>query len=1266
MPEHDRPRPEPSPEPRDVVQQFKLAWQEALQGGDPPDLEQFLGQLSERSQTPSEDLLAELVQLDIRYRRARGESVSLAQYAQRFPAVMHVLSTLNVDPDGVLSETPVRAVDGTGLHIPDEDLPVGTLVAGRYRIGELVGKGGMGVVYQAWDEQLQRVVAIKTIRSELSHRTDLRERFRREAKICAVLQHPGVPAVHELGTFEDGRPFLAMKLVQGRTLRKIFNELSNGDEQRWRLVDVLQRVSQTVAFAHASGVVHRDLKPSNIMVGAHGEVQVMDWGLAKSVRADGASPPSDSLLAQTESDYPADPSSTDRELHAEQATRDGVRTVPGAVVGTPTYAAPEQVRGELDRIGPASDVYSLGAILHEILTGAPPCRPTPPGDRQASREGQHPDEPFGALEKCGAEPELIELCRWCLAAEPEARPADAGVLSKRLEEIRNSAAERARRAELERERAAVREQEARRRRRIVEIAAVAIVATLLVGLAGTTVGFVKARQQQSRAEQASQRERVARLRAEENERRARAAAEAEKKARLAAERNLQFARQAYGILSSMLRRIAPASKYQSVADLRKALVESARQAVRELEGLTEASPRDAAALQYELGTLLRALGEADEALVLLQRAYDWQQKALGPRHEETLKSLNALAITYTDRGEYDKAEELLKRLVRLRTETLGPDHPDRLVSLTNLASLYITQQKYHEAKAALEEVVQRAEAAGDQRLGPMTSLASVLFELGEVERAIKLQERVVTLAKKAVGSEHPFVAGALNNLAALYAKSGQPQRALPLYEEAYTIVSDKLGPDHPNTLRIMGNIANVYGMVGDYEKSLQWLRRAHELHQQRFGPDHVRTLQAGMGLARALARHGQHEQAVRLLEEIVPKLRARFGPVHSDYTYACSVLARSYYMLGRRDDAIRVVEEVIGTTKAAEGPLSLAMLGDLNSVGVLLIEMGEPKRAIRALEVVYRQRNEQLGPEHPLTVEALGNLAMARWRAGQLKEAIADLEKALTLGSKVFGKDHDTVVIYKEHLARVYADAGENDRAIAVGEEVLRRIRETEGNGSPRVAFNCYNLALAYLGAGQRERALSLLKEAADILAPNPPRQRWAIEALNLALRLHEQAGLYAVAERWRRHWIAGQETRPDVPPLNLAANYDSLVLNLLHQGKYDEARSVAEKSVALREKHAPEDWLTYHARALLGRCLAGLALEETDEQVRAQLLGEAERVLTAAVKGMQSKADQTPQVAGSRRFEDAVRALIAVLEAQGRADAATPWRKLLSENKRQ
>jgi serine/threonine protein kinase len=463
------------------------------------------------------DGAVKLIYHEVLLREERGEAPQLDEYLQRFPqwadrlrplfevhqavASGHLLDPQSTGPP---RSRPIRCphchqrfawttagpappagpLALASSPLPSEQIPRPPPAAGTagdqvpqappgYELLSELGRGGMAVVYRARDLRLEREVAVKLLSERYPADSDAAVRFRAEAQITGQLQHPGIPAVHELGTLPDGRPFLAMKLVKGRTLHELLAERPNPAHERGRFLAIFEQVCQAVGYAHAHRVIHRDLKPSNVMVGAHGEVQVMDWGLAK-VLADPTVPAATAACDLLETVAPL------TQIETPETAGSATRT--GMVLGTPAYMAPEQAGGEIHKLDARSDVFGLGAILCQILTGQPPYRGVEANEvRLQAVRGELADA-FARLEGCEAA-DLVALCQRCLAVPPAERPADGGAVAQEVARLRQAAEERARQAERERAAALVRAAEQGKRRRVVLLSAGAVAAVLLGGIA---------------------------------------------------------------------------------------------------------------------------------------------------------------------------------------------------------------------------------------------------------------------------------------------------------------------------------------------------------------------------------------------------------------------------------------------------------------------------------------------------------------------------------------------------------------------------------------------------------------------------------------------------------------------------------------------------------------------------------------------------------------------------------------------------------------
>ena len=306
-----------------------------------------------------------------------GNNLTAVTAASNHGVLESIAATIGEVPHILLRDT-APGEDPSPVVLPASNLPRSEVLPRLQLLGE-IGRGGMGAVLKCRDLDLGRDVAIKVLLEQHADNPDLLRRFVEEAQIAGQLQHPGVAPVYELGQFADARPYFAMKLVKGRTLAEVLSERPDPKfEQLAHLANWLQ-VSQTVAYAHARGVIHRDLKPSNVMLGSFGEVLVMDWGLAKVLPRGGVV--DDASAGQLER------SSLTMIATAREDGSERDLSHIGSVLGTPSYMAPEQARGETDQLDERADVFALGSILCEILTGKPAFVGRTMGEVRRGRRG---------------------------------------------------------------------------------------------------------------------------------------------------------------------------------------------------------------------------------------------------------------------------------------------------------------------------------------------------------------------------------------------------------------------------------------------------------------------------------------------------------------------------------------------------------------------------------------------------------------------------------------------------------------------------------------------------------------------------------------------------------------------------------------------------------------------------------------------------------------------------------------------------------------
>jgi serine/threonine-protein kinase len=464
-----------------VCDAFESAWRSRCR----PAIEPAVAALSDDVRSAA---VRELIELDIYYRRRAGEHPVPADYAGRFPdldpawlyrvtrldAPVPSTVTMTFGSDGTTegwSRPPLLRDDPSDLspvvRPGSPDMPRND--SGPYQCLGEIAQGGMGVILKGRDPALGRDLAVKVLKAEYAGRATAEARFVEEAQIGGQLQHPGIVPVYDLNRFSDGRPFFTMKLVKGRTLAEMLSERVSSADDRGRFLKVFEKVCDTIAYAHSRGVIHRDLKPSNVMVGAFGEVLVMDWGLAKVLPRGGIA---DEMRAVAASRPPGRPWCEPTIIQTDRAGSGGSDTQAGSVMGTPAFMPPEQAGGEVDKLDERADVFGLGAVLCVILTGQPPfVAVTAEATRLMAIRGEL-DEAFARLDADRTDAELVGLCKQCLAAKREARPRHAGEVAGAMSAYLAAVEARAQTAEVERAAAEARAAEEVKTRRVAEEMAV--------------------------------------------------------------------------------------------------------------------------------------------------------------------------------------------------------------------------------------------------------------------------------------------------------------------------------------------------------------------------------------------------------------------------------------------------------------------------------------------------------------------------------------------------------------------------------------------------------------------------------------------------------------------------------------------------------------------------------------------------------------------------------------------------------------------------
>ena len=727
-----------------------------------------------------------------------------------------------------IEATLARITRGTNANATEPDLDdaerTGTYSVGkatgdgqRFRILRPHARGGLGAVFVALDEELHREVALKQILEKHSDDRVSRQRFVAEAEITGGLEHPGVVPVYGLGTDVEGRPYYAMRLIKGESLKEAIDRFHKDEEfkkdpgrRTLELRTLLRRftdVCNAIEYAHSRGVIHRDLKPANIIVGKHGETLVVDWGLAKAVGR-------------------ADPSAGEQTINPLSGGSSD--TLPGSALGTPAYMSPEQARGDLERLGPKSDVYSLGATLYCLLTGKPPFEGEDVGAiLRTVQEGRlpRPSQVDPLLDKA-----LEAVCLKAMSTQPQDRYHAAKAVADDLERWMADEPVSAWREPLARR--------ARRWGRRNRTAVTGAAAALVVALGALSAGTVLIGRQ--RAVALAQRD--------------------------LARGNLEQARR---IVDEMYTQVA--DQLTDAAGMEPYQHEILEKALRFYENVALPQSRSPE-IRFEAGRARFRVAEIRFKFSQIEQAETAYQQALSifaplaadyPDRPEFAQAfagnLNSLALLYTSTGRLEQAEGAFRKAAAIRQKLID-DHPEEVAYRAGLARvenslgiLYgrIARQGDCEAAFKRAEALDRELIEGHPEDHAIRGhLARVLINLGasldpatrraEIER---IYDQAMTLLQKLVVDQPRVVqyrsdlAALSMSLGALFAATGRPDQAEAANEEAIAI-RRRLVEDHPDRVDFADDLGLSYYSMSymqqwkkDYQSAYDWASRAIQVFE---------------------------------------------------------------------------------------------------------------------------------------------------------------------------------------------------------------------------------------------------------------------------------------------------------------------------------------------------------------------------------------------------------------------------------------------------
>ncbi len=1252
---------DPAPaELSDPVERFEAAWRR----GEPPAIDDFLPSKSDQRI----DVLVDLIHVDMEQRLDRGEGIEVEQYIASYPELAAEKATVL---DLIAGEYRLRQARDPQLTVPRfaerfpeyrEDLAlrlaaghrparrgmmrlncphchtpieVGRDAAadeilcpscgssfrvdtgrtqtwtkdrlptlGRFELIEAVGRGAFGTVYRARDTQLARTVAVKVPRSGRLTTDEDEDRFVREARNAAQLQHPGIVSVYEVGRSETF-PYIVGEFVDGVTLADALTARKFGFREAARL---MARVAEALDHAHKQGVVHRDLKPSNIMLTVDGAPRVMDFGLAKR--------------------------------DAGEVTM----TVDGQVLGTPAYMSPEQASGQAHHVDGRSDVYSLGGVLYELLTGELPFL----GNQRMILHQVLHDEPRSPRSLNDRIPRDLEtICLKAMAKEPSRRYQTAGAMSDDLARFlagKPIAARPVGRVE--------RLWRWCKRNPLVASLSAAVVVALV---SGATVSAIFAIDARARAREAL----VEKARADINAADAKASAERatreEAKATSEAERATREAAaanrvtdfiagifqtsDAIGLAGLGLRREGETAKdltldevlrrgsrripieFKGEPRLQARLMDTVGNVDRSLGFYQDAEPllrealklREARAAtagadradhlalaesQFNLAWLLHDLGSYDEAESLYRKALATRSELLEADDATVVSTKFNLAWVFADTNRNPEAEQLFREVISARRKTLPSGHRDILLAQVGLAAILWSEGK---ELAIVRETL--PSLPGDVLLRVLTlyEMARVQRQIRSFDLATRSYQTIVETAREHLPAEHPILAAILVDMAGMLKEKGDYPAAEKAIREAVEIVLRVMG-GHPKLVRPLQDFAEQLVARGDFEEAETRYRDALAISQRRRARDYNEHIGLIISVANCLRWQCHYDAALEMLDKALATPHDPQSGTHRDVV---ATIAQVCYEAGDWSRASSLIQEIL-SNPANDGFIDLKL-----ALRECLLDLGRYEDAKRYLQEV-REALQPFAVGHPEKVDPLINSVRMLAAVDKYDLVPEATREVIRLDKKQLPANHPIVAQHREQLVAIMFKAWDSgpqpdERQLEMAEGLLveaeQMYRRSLGDDHAWIARNALLRARLAASRSDWSGAVQFGHASVAVLGARfAPEHAWMLQARHQLAVYQGRAGEMDKAIAQLREVLTARQKL--LPPLHADILETGLALaQVLHrQGNDDEAQRLLQEMLNGLAKVAPADNRhAAHAEAILGACLAAQQRFELAEGVLAR-----------------------------------------------------------------
>lgn len=987
----------------------------------------------------------------------------------------------------------------------------GTII-GPYKLLQQIGEGGMGVVFMAEQTQpVQRKVALKVIKPGMDSKQVI-ARFEAERQALAVMDHVNIARVIDGGTTGErrdaspsvdqrtdttlltGRPYFVMELINGVPITKYCDE--NHLTPRERL-ELFVPVCQAIQHAHQKGIIHRDIKPSNVLVTLYDGKpvpKVIDFGVAKATE--------------------------------QKLTERTLFTNFGTMVGTLEYMSPEQVEMSALGVDTRSDIYSLGVLLYELLTGSTPL------SRQQMKNAAYaeilrlikddePPKPSTRLINSGDALASISAQR---KTEPSKlsklmRGELDWIVMKTLEKDRNRRYETPIGLARDIQRyladesveacppsASYRFRKFARRNRGKIIAVSVIVVLLILGTLGTSIGLARALEAERLASASAIAEAQQRQAAEAERDKAIIAEKQAKAEKQRADEEAAIAKAVKSFLEDDL--LSQANPDLNARSKKMTVEELLDKSSNRLKNQFEQQPLVEASIRLTVGETYKKLSLFSKAQPHLERALELYRRVLGKEHNDTLVVIHYLTQLYALQGQSTKAIPLLLDALDIRQRLFGVEHRQTLNLMTELAHLYdeLGQlQKAKELYLKLQEIIDHMLKEDDPlRLSISINLGLFYLSKGECAKAEQLFVNTLKLLCRVYGDKHSQTLICMDNLASVYSEMGQVNEAEQLYLKVLKIRRDVLG-DHQDTITTMCNLAILYQKANDLPKAEPLYEKALEMSQRLFSEDHPLTLTVMDNLASYCLKKGDIAKGASMRDQVLERRRRVLGDDHPD------------------------------------------TLASFDQVGQHHLKQREYAKAETIILKTLEIRRQKLGKEHPHTLNSMNSLGSLYWEQGKHDKAEPIFREAWELSHRTLGPENSLTMHLLLNRAEALKGLKRYDEAEAILLDCLRTCRQTSGNKHPSFLHAVHNLCDMYFIQKQFAKA--------------EPLQR---EELELVRQGYGESSLETGAE------LAG------------------LGLILLKLERYAEAEPFLRQALKIREAKNPDSWSLFFTKSVLGGSLFG------------------------------------------------------------------------------